>query len=150
MYPNFLYLLYNFAFMTDLFIACQKLFCGQVIINSEVWELRRFRLLLSVPSLDQTTITFNAHGDVIYAILRRNIENVMSAFHPCNALDFATDPTDSFVGFVTISKRGNYVEGRDEEGTLGCVRIFELVIEYPSKERMTIDDEDGDFIMDDV
>ena len=53
-------------------------------------------------------------------------------------------------GFVTISKRGNYVEGRDEEGTLGCVRIFELVIEYPSKERMTIDDEDGDFIMDDV
>ncbi|KAG4944114.1 hypothetical protein JHK84_048167 [Glycine max] len=121
-----------------------------VIINSEVWDLRKFRLLHSVPSLDQRTITFNAHGDVIYAILRRNIENVMSAFHPCNALDFATDPTDSFVGFVTISKRGNYVEGRDEEGTLGCVRIFELVIEYPSKERMTIDDEDGDFIMDDV
>ncbi|OMO61923.1 hypothetical protein CCACVL1_23143 [Corchorus capsularis] len=99
---------------------------NEVIINSEVWDLRKFRLLRSVPSLDQTTITFNARGDVIYAILRRNLEDVMSAVHtrrvkhPLFAafrtldainysdiatipvdrcvLDFATEPTDSFVG----------------------------------------------------
>ncbi|KAG4965466.1 hypothetical protein JHK82_039668 [Glycine max] len=128
--------------MTDLFIACQKLFCGQVIINSEVWELRRFRLLLSVPSLDQTTITFNAHGDVIYAILRINIKDVMSdkfhtrwVKHPLFAafrivdainysdiatipvddcvIDFATEPTDSFVGLLTMSENDDYVEGGD-------------------------------------
>ena len=58
----------------------KKLF-NQVIINSEVWDLRKFRLLRSVPSLDQTSITFNARGDVMYAILRRNLEDVMSAVH---------------------------------------------------------------------
>ncbi|KAJ4826144.1 hypothetical protein Tsubulata_030551 [Turnera subulata] len=98
---------------------------NEVIINSEVWDLRKFRLLRSVPSLDNTTITFNAQGDVIYAILRRNLDDVMSAFNnrrvknPLFAafrtvdainyseiatipvdrcvLDFATEATDSFV-----------------------------------------------------
>ncbi|KAL0324050.1 UNVERIFIED_CONTAM: DDB1- and CUL4-associated factor1 [Sesamum calycinum] len=93
------------------------------------------RLLRSVPSLDQTVITFNASGDVIYAILRRNLEDVMSAFntrrmkHPLFSafrtvdavnysdiatipvdrcvLDFATEPTDSFVGLITM-------DGQDE------------------------------------
>ncbi|POO00415.1 hypothetical protein TorRG33x02_038280, partial [Trema orientale] len=54
-----------------------------VILNSEVWDLRKLRLLCSVPSLDQATITFNARGDVIYAILRRNLVDVMSSFHTC-------------------------------------------------------------------
>lgn len=155
--------------MTDLFIACQKLFCGQVIINSEVWELRRFRLLLSVPSLDQTTITFNAHGDVIYAILRRNIEDVMSAFHtrrvkhPLFAafrtvdavnysdiattpvehcvLDFTTEPTDSFVGLVTIAKHDWYIEYEDSDSdesllpeTWGCVKIYEIGHRSPTND----------------
>ncbi|KAH7524295.1 hypothetical protein FEM48_Zijuj06G0104400 [Ziziphus jujuba var. spinosa] len=103
---------------------------NEVIINSEVWDLRKFKLLRSVPSLDQTTITFNARGDVIYAILRRNLEDVMSSVHTRRVkhplfgafrtvdavnysdiatipvdrcvLDFATEPTDSFVGLITM------------------------------------------------
>lgn len=43
--------------------------------------MRKFKLLRSVPSLDQTVITFNGAGDVIYAILRRNLEDVSSAIH---------------------------------------------------------------------
>ncbi|KAK6927757.1 hypothetical protein RJ641_006348 [Dillenia turbinata] len=105
---------------------------NEVIINSEVWDLRKFRLLRSVPSLDQTVITFNARGDVIYAILRRNIEDITSAVntrrckHPLFAafrtvdavnysdiaafpvdrcvLDFTTEPTDSFVGLDSVSE----------------------------------------------
>ncbi|KAK7384801.1 hypothetical protein VNO78_30504 [Psophocarpus tetragonolobus] len=128
---------------------------NEVIINSEVWDLRKARLLRSVPSLDQTTIKFNAHGDIIYAILRRNIEDVMSAFHthrvrhPLFAafrtvdavnysdiaitpvdfcvLDFTTEPTDSFVGVVTISKHDYYIEGEDDiDQTWGCVNIYEI------------------------
>ncbi|KZV31707.1 hypothetical protein F511_00511 [Dorcoceras hygrometricum] len=104
---------------------------NEVIINSEVWDLRNRRLLRSVSSLDQTVITFNASGDVIYAILRRNLEDVnsiyntrrvkhplFSAFRTVDAvnyfdiatvpvdrcvLDFATEPTDSFLGLITMN-----------------------------------------------
>ncbi|PPR90867.1 hypothetical protein GOBAR_AA29811 [Gossypium barbadense] len=120
---------------------------NEVIINSEVWDLRKFRLLRSVPSLDQTAITFNARGDVIYAILRRNLEDVMSAVntrrvkHPLFAafrtldainysdiatipvdrcvLDFATEPTDSFVGLITMD---------DQEEMFSSARAKILVI----------------------
>ncbi|XP_061347749.1 DDB1- and CUL4-associated factor homolog 1 isoform X2 [Gastrolobium bilobum] len=131
---------------------------NEVIINSEVWDLRKFRLLRSVPSLDQTTITFNAHGDVIYAILRRNLEDVMSAVHtrrvkhPLFAafrsvdavnysdiatipvdrcvLDFTTEPTDSFVGLVTMD---------DQDEMYASARIYEI-----GRRRPTDDDSDPD------
>lgn len=135
-----------------------KIVLYQVIINSEVWDLRKFRLLRSVPSLDQTAITFNARGDVIYAILRRNIEDVMSAVHtrrvkhPLFAafrtvdavnysdiatipvdrcvLDFATEPTDSFVGLITMD---------DQDEMFASARIFEI-----GRRRPTDDDSDPD------
>ncbi|XP_044471701.1 DDB1- and CUL4-associated factor homolog 1-like [Mangifera indica] len=131
---------------------------NEVIINSEVWDLRKFRLLRSVPSLDQTTITFNARGDVIYAILRRNLEDVMSAVHtrrvkhPLFAafrtvdainysdiatipvdrcvLDFATEPTDSNVGLITMD---------DQEEMSSSGRIYEI-----GRRRPTDDDSDPD------
>ncbi|KAK7351425.1 hypothetical protein VNO77_10883 [Canavalia gladiata] len=131
---------------------------NEVIINSEVWDLRKFRLLRSVPSLDQTAITFNARGDVMYAILRRNLEDVMSAVHtrrvkhPLFAafrtvdainysdiatipvdrcvLDFATEPTDSFVGLVTMD---------DQEEMYASARIYEI-----GRRRPTDDDSDPD------
>ncbi|KAL5850013.1 hypothetical protein ACOSQ4_008026 [Xanthoceras sorbifolium] len=131
---------------------------NEVIINSEVWDLRKFRLLRSVPSLDQTTITFNARGDVIYAILRRNLEDVMSAVHtrrvkhPLFAgfrtvdainysdiattpvdrcvLDFATEPTDSFVGLITMD---------DQEEMFSSARVYEI-----GRRRPTDDDSDPD------
>ncbi|WZZ09697.1 hypothetical protein YC2023_095618 [Brassica napus] len=112
---------------------------NEVIINSEVWDLRNMntRLIRSVPSLDQTAITFNSRGDVIYAMLRRNIEDVMSAVntrrakHPLFAafrtldavnysdiatipvdrclLDFATEPTDSFLGLITMEDQDDII-----------------------------------------
>ncbi|CAL1361805.1 unnamed protein product [Linum trigynum] len=131
---------------------------NEVIINSEVWDLRKFRLLRSVPSLDQTTISFNARGDVIYAILRRNLDDVMSAVHtrrvkhPLFAafrtldavnyseiatvpvdrcvLDFASDPTDSFVGLITMD---------DQEEMFSSARVYEI-----GRRRPTDDDSDPD------
>ena len=41
---------------------------AQVILNSEVWDLRTFRLLRSVPSLDGASVLFNGGGDVLYAV----------------------------------------------------------------------------------
>ncbi|CAI9775647.1 unnamed protein product [Fraxinus pennsylvanica] len=131
---------------------------NEVIINSEVWDLRNFRLLRSVPSLDQTVITFNASGDVIYAILRRNLEDVTSAFntrrvkHPLFAafrtvdavnycdiatipvdrcvLDFATEPTDSFVGLIAMD---------DKDEMYSSARVYEI-----GRRKPTDDDSDPD------
>ncbi|GAB2222944.1 hypothetical protein Drorol1_Dr00017076 [Drosera rotundifolia] len=129
---------------------------NEVIINSEVWDLRNSRLLRSVPSLDQTTITFNGSGDVIYAILRRNVDDIMSAiqtrrsknplfsaFRTVDAinytdiatvpvdrcvLDLATEPTDSFVGLVTMDDQGEMYSS---------ARIYEI-----GRRRPTDDDSD--------
>lgn len=130
----------------------------QVIINSEIWDLRKLRLLRSVPSLDQTVITFNASGDVIYATLRRNIDDVTSALntrrvkHPLysafrtldavnysdiatipvdrRVLDIATEPTDSFVGLVTMD---------DPDDMYSSARVYEI-----GRRRPTDDDSDPD------
>ena len=129
-----------------------------MIINSEVWDLRKFRLFRSVPSLDQTVITFNARGDVIYAILRRNLDDVMSAVHTRRVkhhlfagfrtvdatnyseiattpvdrcvLDFATEATDSFVGLITMD---------DQEEMFSSARVYEI-----GRRRPTDDDSDPD------
>ncbi|KAJ0262950.1 DDB1- and CUL4-associated factor 1 [Hirschfeldia incana] len=131
---------------------------NEVIINSEVWDLRKMRLLRSVPSLDQTAITFNSRGDVIYAMLRRNIEDVMSAVltrrskHPLFAafrtldainysdiatipvdrclLDFATEPTDSFLGLITME---------DQDDMFSSARLYEI-----GRRKPTDDDSDPD------
>lgn len=130
----------------------------QVILNSEVWDLRKFKLLRSVPSLDQTVITFNSGGDVIYAILRRNLEDITSAVntrrvrHPlfpafrtldamnysdiatvpvdrC-VLDFAADSTDSYVGVVAMD---------DHEEMFSSAKLYEI-----GRRRPTDDDSDPD------
>lgn len=40
----------------------------EIIINSEVWDIRSYHLLHTVPALNQCQIRFNNRGDIIYAI----------------------------------------------------------------------------------
>lgn len=117
---------------------------AQVIINSEVWDLRTHKLLRSVASLDNTTITFSPTGDVIYAILRRSSDELNAALNPKRqrhplwaafrtldaadysdiatvpvdrcVLDLAVDPTDSYVGAVAIDGQG--IESNVKVGVL--------------------------------
>ncbi|RRT82958.1 hypothetical protein B296_00000254 [Ensete ventricosum] len=128
------------------------------LIAVKVWDLRKFKLLRTVPSLDQTVITFNGGGDVIYAILRRNLEEITSAIntrrvrHPLFPafrtidaanysdiatvqvdrciLDFATHPTDSFVGVIAMD---------DHEEMFSSARLYEV-----GRKRATDDDSDPD------
>jgi HIV-1 Vpr-binding protein len=54
----------------NVYIQLQGIFSpggNEVIINSEIWDLRTFKLLKTVPGLDQTVIKFNSAGDIIYA-----------------------------------------------------------------------------------
>ena len=127
-----------------------------MILNSEVWDLRKFKLLRSVPSLDQTVIKFNGTGDVIYAILRRNLDDITSsinarrvrhplfpAFRTIDAvtysdiatvqidrcvLDLATEPNDSLIGVVAMD---------DHQELFSSARLFEV-----GGKRITDDDSD--------
>ncbi|MCO5576210.1 hypothetical protein L7F22_030018 [Adiantum nelumboides] len=131
---------------------------NEVVINSEVWDLRTFKLLRSVPSLDQTVITFNATGDVIYAILRRNLDDITSAIHPRRnrhplfaafrtldafdytdiattsvdrcVLDLAAEPTDSLISVVAL-------DGHEEMDALA--KLYEV-----GRRKPTEDDSDPD------
>jgi DDB1- and CUL4-associated factor 1 len=135
----------------------------QVILNSEVWDLRKFKLLRSVPSLDQTVIKFNGTGDIIYAILRRNLDDVSSAInarrvrHPlfpafrtidavtysdiatvqldrC-VLDLTTEPNDSLIGVVAMDDHEELFSYHEE--LFSSARLFEV-----GRKRITDDDSD--------
>ncbi len=40
----------------------------EIIASSEVWDIRTFHLLRTVPTLDQCQVTFSNSGDIIYAV----------------------------------------------------------------------------------
>ncbi|MQL76982.1 hypothetical protein Taro_009398 [Colocasia esculenta] len=135
---------------------------NEVIINSEVWDLRKFRLLRSVLSLDQTVITFNAGGDVIYAILRRNLEDLASAVHTrrsrhplfpafrtidaVNYSDIATVPVDRCVLHLATESTDSLiavVAMDDHEEMFSSARLYEI-----GRRRPTDDDSDPDDVVD--
>ena len=104
--------------------------------------------------MDQTTITFNASGDVIYGIMRIDPEDIITTFdtpyekHPLFTafrtvdavnysdiatipvdhcvIDFATEPIDSFVGLITMD---------DHAEMYTSTRLYEIGIR-----KSTIDD----------
>ncbi|CAJ0573766.1 unnamed protein product, partial [Mesorhabditis spiculigera] len=43
---------------------------NEVIINAQVWDLRTYKLLRSIPALDQCKLTFSSTGNIFYAIKR--------------------------------------------------------------------------------
>ncbi|GAX77992.1 hypothetical protein CEUSTIGMA_g5434.t1, partial [Chlamydomonas eustigma] len=63
--------IHHFDQFTELSSGCFHPRGLEVILNSEVWDLRTFKLLRSVPCLDSTSITFNGTGDVMYTVARR-------------------------------------------------------------------------------
>lgn len=53
---------HTFDQFTDFSSGCFHPAGLEVVLNSEVWDLRTFKLLRSVPCLNNTTVTFNAGG----------------------------------------------------------------------------------------
>ncbi|KAK9813653.1 hypothetical protein WJX73_001935 [Symbiochloris irregularis] len=103
----------------------------EVVLNSEVWDLRTLRLLRSVPCLDGTVLTWTGSGDAAFASLRRMTDDLHSpvsarrarhslhtAFRTVDAcgyteiatvgmdgrmvLDLAVDSSDALVAVATV------------------------------------------------
>ncbi|XP_054275283.1 protein mahjong-like isoform X2 [Macrosteles quadrilineatus] len=69
----------------------------EVVSNTEVWDLRTFHLLRTVPSLEGCEVMFNTYGSTIYAM---TVEQEMeedtsheSSFKTLDALDYANIAT---------------------------------------------------------
>ncbi|XP_044182519.1 DDB1- and CUL4-associated factor 1-like isoform X2 [Acropora millepora] len=52
----------------------------EIVISSEIWDLRSFRLLDNCPSLEQCRVVFNNSGDIIYGVK-----------HPSDPILFVSD-----------------------------------------------------------
>mmetsp|Transcript_28173 Transcript_28173/g.53657 ORF Transcript_28173/g.53657 Transcript_28173/m.53657 type:complete len:597 (+) Transcript_28173:1-1791(+) len=127
--------------------GCFHPFGNEVIMNSEVWDLRTYKLLRSVPLLDGTTLRFSCDSSVMYASLARGsgedpstiVSAPRRARHPLNAafrtllshdyteiatmqvercvLDLALEPSDTHIALVEMDS----VEDLDS-----AVRIYEV------------------------
>ncbi|XP_038069223.1 DDB1- and CUL4-associated factor 1-like [Patiria miniata] len=99
----------------------------EIIINSEIWDVRTFHLMHTVPALDQCNIVFNTAGTVIYGTVYQpdNEDDLLderlkkspfgSTFRTFDATDYkpiatidvkrnifdlATDPTDCYLAVL--------------------------------------------------
>ncbi|KAK2180243.1 hypothetical protein NP493_452g02036 [Ridgeia piscesae] len=98
----------------------------EIVINSEVWDLRTFRLLHTVPALDQCHIRFNNAGTVIYGAMHhmdddaqsddgklkspfgsafrtfdsQDYSNIATVDVKRNIFDLCTDPTDCYLAVI--------------------------------------------------
>ncbi|XP_054751172.2 DDB1- and CUL4-associated factor 1-like [Lytechinus pictus] len=141
----------------------------EVIINSEIWDIRTFHLLHTVPALDQCRIVFNSLGTVIYGVIFQSdsddelVEERMKSpfgssirtfdatdYKPIatmdvkrNIFDLATDPQDTYLALV--EQQG----GADSLDVESICRMYEVGRprkadgEDDDEEEQTEGDDDG-------
>jgi HIV-1 Vpr-binding protein len=110
----------------------------EVIINSEVWDLRTLKLVNTCPSFLRSALTFSSTGDVAYALARSYEEGLLREpfqpfFHTVDMSDYslisathlerdiwhlATDSQDEYLSVIE--------EDQDQNETLAHCRIFTI------------------------
>lgn len=114
-----------------------------VIINSEIWDLRTFKLINTCPSLLHAHVEFNASGEVIYAVSHKYNEDprkfqsyhypYRSCFCTIDASDFSlisSTEIDGAILHLSLDRQDNYVaiveDDIDAPGEESHCRIFEI------------------------
>uniref|UniRef100_T1KIJ0 DDB1- and CUL4-associated factor 1 n=2 Tax=Tetranychus urticae TaxID=32264 RepID=T1KIJ0_TETUR len=142
----------------------------EIISNSEVWDLRTYHLIKTVPALDQCRVRFNKTGDVIYGAMfeeesSEDDDNTRSpfgsSFRTFDATDYsniatidvkksicdlAVDPGDNFVAVVEYQKEQMMMSTAES-----ACRLFEVgrCKEEDDEEAEEEEEEEGDDIEDD-
>lgn len=100
----------------------------ECLINSEVWDLRTFKLLHTCPALDQSQMLFNSVGDVLFSVSMRDYAGTHQAYTAASSMstsfrtfdgltyraihtvdvqrriaNFAIDPNDHYVAVTGVS-----------------------------------------------
>jgi len=103
----------------------------EIISNADVWDIRTFHLLRTVPQLDQCLSVFNSGGEVIFVKKRFS-----TGFQTLDSSDhnvIATFDTENFVSGLSSSWNDSYLAVNEED----TVRLYDVG-------RLTTDPEDQD------
>jgi len=104
----------------------------QIRRNTEVWDIRTFRLLRTVPELDQCQIVFNTGGDVIFVLpssSREEAEDPSTGFKTLEASDFSLIKnvnTKKFVDGLCPSRDDSSLAVVELDGGLSAVTLYDV------------------------
>ncbi|XP_076661247.1 lisH and WD40 domain-containing protein mahjong [Halictus rubicundus] len=128
----------------------------EVVSNTEVWDLRTFHLLKTVPTLDQMEVIFSPVNNIIYAVPldqeNRDESHYVTSFKTLDALDYSNIATCDV-------KRGIYglacnkfdtqiaiVENQGEFDSIqeSCVRLYDVGRRRDDEDEADEDDDEDD------
>ncbi|MCP9265711.1 Vprbp protein [Dirofilaria immitis] len=78
---------------------------NEVIINSEVWDVRNFKLLHSINALDQCKIVFSGGTDAIYGSAYLDVEEIDDRFRQTFACSFRTFDSTTYKVITTVDAK---------------------------------------------
>uniref|UniRef100_A0A2K5Y9G5 DDB1- and CUL4-associated factor 1 n=1 Tax=Mandrillus leucophaeus TaxID=9568 RepID=A0A2K5Y9G5_MANLE len=133
----------------------------EVIINTEIWDLRTFHLLHTVPALDQCRVVFNHTGTVMYgAMLQADDEDDLmeermkspfgSSFRTFNATDYkpigkqeGTDIDHVVMFWCSLFKACNFLlKNRGNQGSMDTLNMDTVCRLYEVGRQRLAEDED--------
>ncbi|KAG7188404.1 hypothetical protein KM043_008052 [Ampulex compressa] len=128
----------------------------EVVSNTEVWDLRTFHLLKTVPTLDQMEVIFSPVNNIIYAVSldeeNEDESHYVTSFKTIDALDYSNIATCDV-------KRGIYglacnkfdtqiaiVENQGEFDSIqeSCVRLYDVGRRRDDEDEAEEDDDEED------
>uniref|UniRef100_A0A8D0G368 DDB1- and CUL4-associated factor 1 n=1 Tax=Sphenodon punctatus TaxID=8508 RepID=A0A8D0G368_SPHPU len=129
----------------------------EVIVNTEIWDLRTFHLLHTVPALDQCRVVFNYTGTVMYgAMLQADDEDDLleermrspfgSSFRTFNATDYkpiATIDVKRNIFDLCTDTKDCYLAVIENQGSMDAMNMDTVCRLYEvGRQRLAEDEED--------
>ncbi|XP_076063100.1 lisH and WD40 domain-containing protein mahjong isoform X2 [Oratosquilla oratoria] len=129
----------------------------EIISSSEIWDLRTFHLLRTVPTLNHCDVTFNNAGDVIFGITAGDLddshtENAFeSSFKTVDATDYssiATVDVRRIVNCLAINRNDTQIAivetetDTDDLSGDAVVRLYEVGMTRQEDDELVDEDED--------
>uniref|UniRef100_A0A8C6VHP6 DDB1- and CUL4-associated factor 1 n=1 Tax=Naja naja TaxID=35670 RepID=A0A8C6VHP6_NAJNA len=129
----------------------------EVIVNTEIWDLRTFHLLHTVPALDQCRVVFNHTGTVMYgAMLQADDEDDLleermrspfgSSFRTFNATDYkpiATIDVKRNIFDLCTDTKDCYLAVIENQGSMDAMNMDTVCRLYEvGRQRLAEDEED--------